>query len=229
MISLRRMYVRTGLDRAADLWHLDTREVPLTGLRVADGHGEREREVADIGERVSRIDRQGGQDREDLVDEHPPQLEVPFGSLVVAHDADALLGQRLAHLVEGEGVLADRSAPCGEPRNVSAAPRPSAPSFQVARLDLLLEAGRGPGRTRRGCSKVDEKRMRSRSGLRGSVASYRTRALKSSQESSRLMNGTAAGATGCARRRVAGGRTAVMGGGVWPRGRLCVSCAGASS
>ncbi len=131
------------LDQARQhLGHLDAREVPLPGHRVADGHGQREREIADVGERVSGVDGQGRQDREDLVDEHPPQLEVALGPLVVADDADALVGQRLAHLGEGEGLLAD------EVEHLAARLReglrgaaPVGSQLRVPGLDLLLEAG----------------------------------------------------------------------------------------
>ena len=73
-----------------DRGHLDAREVALAGLRVAHGHRQRERQVADVREGMAGVDRQRRQDREDLVHEPPPQLELALRSLVVADDADAL-------------------------------------------------------------------------------------------------------------------------------------------
>ena len=70
--------------------HLDPGEAALAGLGVAHGHRQRQREVADVGERVARVDRQGRQDGEDLVKEAPPQLEAPFLSLGVRDDADVV-------------------------------------------------------------------------------------------------------------------------------------------
>ena len=189
---------------------------PLPGLRVADGDRKREREVADVRERVPGVDRERRQDREDLVDEASgaaragargaprsarcgclarPALRAPCRTSTSARRC------RIEH-------LATRPRRASLPRC-----RPSGASFEwPAAICCLRPATRTWKNSSRLLAKIARKRTRSSSGLRSSSASYRTRALKSSQDSSRLMYGTAAGAVGRGRRRVAGGRTAVMGG-----------------
>ena len=74
--------------------HLDAREAALAGARVAHGDRQRQRQVADVRERVRRIDRQRRQDREDLVQEALAQLELALRSLLVAARCGCLrLGQ----------------------------------------------------------------------------------------------------------------------------------------
>ena len=92
------------------------------------------------GKGMAGVDRQRRQDGEDLVDEHPSQLEVPLGSFVVPDDGDALLGHRLTNLVEGQRVLDDQVehlASClGQRLGGAATVRPE---LRMSRLDLLLE------------------------------------------------------------------------------------------
>ncbi len=78
--------------------HLDAREAILALARVAHGHRQRQRQVADVRERVRRVDRERRQDREDLVQEALAQLQPPFRAFLVRHDADVLLRELVAHL-----------------------------------------------------------------------------------------------------------------------------------
>ncbi len=72
--------------------HLDAGEVLLARLGVDEDDGEVEREPGDVGERVRGVDRQRGEDGEDLVGEQPAQLRaLVLGQLVPAEDVDALL------------------------------------------------------------------------------------------------------------------------------------------
>jgi hypothetical protein len=127
-----------------DRRHLDPREAGLGRAGVADEHGEVERQVGDVGERVGRVHRQRGQDREDLVLEDVHEvLAVVVVELLPLRVADPLLAERGDHLVaEHRGVahrqladdLTDRAQLLGrrEPVGVLAG---------HLRGDLLLEAG----------------------------------------------------------------------------------------
>ena len=64
--------------------HLDAREAVLALVRVAHGDRQRQRQVADVREGMRRVDRERRQDREDLVEEALPQLEVALRPLLVA-------------------------------------------------------------------------------------------------------------------------------------------------
>ena len=94
------------LDEAGqDLGHLDPGEAALAGLRVAHADGDRQAEGADVRERVARIDRQRGEDREDLVDEPFPQPGMVLGQGRVVDDRDAFVGELLAEDGEDRRVL----------------------------------------------------------------------------------------------------------------------------
>ncbi len=81
--------------------HLDAGEAALTGLGVTHRDRQRQRKVADVGEGVAGVHRQGRQDGEDLVQEAAPQLEAPFLALGVRDDAD-VVGEELG-VDAGEG------------------------------------------------------------------------------------------------------------------------------
>ena len=81
--------------------HLDPREVRRAVGRVADHHRQVQRQPADVGERVGRVHRQGGEHREDLVAEvllEPPGVLV--GQLVPVHDPDAVVLQPRGDVLE---------------------------------------------------------------------------------------------------------------------------------
>ena len=90
------------LDEAGQhlLGHLDAGEGRHLRLRVAHEDRERQREVGDVGERAPETDRQRREDREDLAPEALVERVALLGAdLVHPDDADAVLGQRRAHLV----------------------------------------------------------------------------------------------------------------------------------
>ena len=58
------------------------RAKPLPAVGVADGDRQRQRQVADVRERVRGIDRERRQDREDLVQEALAQLELALRAVV---------------------------------------------------------------------------------------------------------------------------------------------------
>ena len=98
--------------------HLDPREALGAALRIADGDSQVQRQPRDVGERVGRVDRERGEDREDLrgevVTQAPPLL---LRQVVPAQDADALVLQLRADVVEehprvrvGDRLAASRDA-----------------------------------------------------------------------------------------------------------------------
>ena len=122
--------------------HLDPCEQPLAARWVAHRHGERERKVADVRERMAGVHGERRQHREYLVEEAATQLDVALRPLVVAHDADAFLGELLADLGVRLGVLGDHRQ---EPRphrieGLSGA-HPVRCGVGAAGRDLLLQAG----------------------------------------------------------------------------------------
>ena len=90
--------------------HLDPGELAYAGLGVANPHDEVDRQPGDVGERVRRVDRERGQDREDpLVEQDLHPVLLALCELVPAQDLDALLGQLGPHLVgEDPGLLGDQ-------------------------------------------------------------------------------------------------------------------------
>ena len=77
---------------------LDPGEPLLAALGVANHHGDVERQVRDVGERVRRVDRERREHREDLVEEHlAERLAILVGELVPAAHRDALLRERRAN------------------------------------------------------------------------------------------------------------------------------------
>ena len=122
--------------------HLDAREEALAGVGVAHGHRERQRQVADVRERVAGVDRERRQHREDLVEEAPAQLDVALRPLVVADDADLLLGQLLANVRPRRRVFLDHGQQPGAD-GVKGLGRAHAVRrrARVAGRDLLAQAG----------------------------------------------------------------------------------------
>ena len=82
----------------------------MPGVGVAHRHGEVQRQAADVGERVRRVDRQRGEHREDLVAEvlaQPPRVVV--AEVLPVHDPDAgVLQPRRDVLEEHVGVPLDQ-------------------------------------------------------------------------------------------------------------------------
>ena len=145
---------RSDLDEAGqDLGHLDPGEPALAGLRVAHADRDREAERADVRERVAGVDREGRQDREDLVDEPLAQPLVVIGHLAVVEDRDAFFGKLGPERGE-DRPRGRRSAPGPGPGSRPAA-RPGcgrpARSWSSPRRPAGATRRRGPGRTRRAC------------------------------------------------------------------------------
>ena len=88
--------LRGGLQEAGQQRrHLDAGEVAVAADRVAHDDREVQGEARDVRERVRRVDRQRGQDREDLLPEEGEQAGLLLlGQLVPADQVDALLGER---------------------------------------------------------------------------------------------------------------------------------------
>jgi hypothetical protein len=62
--------VRHHDESRQERWNLDSRDPLLTAPRRANDHGQVQREIADIGKGVRRVDRQRGEHREDALLEH---------------------------------------------------------------------------------------------------------------------------------------------------------------
>ncbi len=83
-----------GDEARQDRRHLDSGEPLLLALRVADHHRQVERKVRDVGERVTRVDRQRRQHREDLLPEDGVQLaQLLLADLLPAHQRDPGFGE----------------------------------------------------------------------------------------------------------------------------------------
>ena len=68
--SIRTNRCGSTSSRRGRIWrHLDAREDPLAGLRVAEADRDREAQRRDVRERVPGVDRERRQHREDLVEE----------------------------------------------------------------------------------------------------------------------------------------------------------------
>ena len=89
---------RFDLDQARqDLRHLDPGEATFPGLRVAQTDRDRKAQRRDVREGMTRVDRERRQDREDLVEEAPPERLMVLGDSRVVDQLDALRGERTAH------------------------------------------------------------------------------------------------------------------------------------
>ena len=113
----RRLVGRADRHEARDVvGHLDPREVGDAGVGVAHGHGEVQRQPADVGERVRRVDGQRGEHREDLVAE---VLAQPAGGVVLevlpVDDPDALVLQPRRDVLEEDVRRAAATRSCVRP------------------------------------------------------------------------------------------------------------------
>ena len=153
--------------------HLDAREAPLARLGVADRHRQRQRQVADVRERVARVDGQRRQHREDLVEEALPQLDVALRALLVADDADALLGElaRGSRRTSREWLRWSWQQPRrGCASRISGADSPSGVGIErPAATCCFRPATRTWKNSSRLLAKMARKRARSSSGLRSSL------------------------------------------------------------
>ena len=86
--------------------HLDPREVLVLGRVVADDDGQVERQARDVGERVSRVDGQRGQDGVDaLREQRAHQGDLGRLQVLPRDDADAGLGQLRQERLGAQGRL----------------------------------------------------------------------------------------------------------------------------
>ena len=126
------------------LGNLHAREGLLPGLRVAHEHGEREREVGDVGEGAAEADGERRQDREDLAPEALGELlAVARIDLVAGLDPDPVLGQRGPQDAVEDGGLAPRLlAHLGTDRGDRLRGAAAVLARPVdAAVDVLLQAG----------------------------------------------------------------------------------------
>jgi hypothetical protein len=183
--------VAQGHEPGQDARHLDPGEAVPGGAGVADGHGQRQRQVGDVGERVAGVDGQRRQHREDLALEVVAQ-EVQLLVVRARHvgDADAGLGHGRHDLVQEHPHLAlDAGADVlGDRLQGLAGVQPSEPRVT---MPASTWSRRPDTRTMKNSSRLVEKMARyfsrSSSGTSGSAAMARTRSLNWSQEISRLM------------------------------------------
>ena len=131
---------------------LDPREAALAALGVPQADGDRERERADVRERVPGIHRERREHREDLVVEAAPERLVVLRDILVVEDLHALGGELPADRGPDGRVLCDELADA-RPDGIQLLGGRQA----VQRLVLGARPGpgaggrrRGPGRTRRG-------------------------------------------------------------------------------
>ena len=116
--------------------------VPVRG--VAHDDGEVEREAGDVGERVRRVDRERGQDREDALGEQlRAAVLLVVVELVPAQDLDALLAEGRKQILPKQAGLSlhelAAAAPDGSSR--SRGMQPAGSADRDAGLDAPLEAG----------------------------------------------------------------------------------------
>ena len=163
---------------------------PVSGSRRPDR--DREAQRRDVRERMPGIDRERRQDREDLVEEALAERLVVLGDRGVVEELDALGGERPADVEVDRGVVGDEVEDA-LPRGRRAARRRVRPSGERATLPASTCWRRPAIRTWKNSSRLPAKIVRnltrSSRGLRSSRASWRTRALNSSQDSSRLRYG----------------------------------------
>ena len=94
------------------------------------------------GERVARIDRERGEDREDLLEEPFAERLVVLRDRGVVHDLDALLGERRADVERDPRVVARQLEHPLADRGELVFGRPAVRRQRgLARLDLLAQAG----------------------------------------------------------------------------------------
>ena len=134
--------------------HLHPGEAPLAGDRVAEQHGEVQRQVRDVGERVARVDGERGEHREDpLLERLDEVLLVVVVELVPARTAGCRSRPARARPRRGRAAAGARRAPrpargprgaagrgCARRARRRRARRPPGPSGRPP----------APGRTRRG-------------------------------------------------------------------------------
>ena len=128
------------------LRHLHARERLLLGLRVAHEHGERQREVRDVGERAPEPDRQRRQHGEDLAPEALVELVAVRAASTsrAGLDPDPVLGQRGPQLVVE--ARASGARVCSRTARADRRDRLRRAAAVLARLvdarvDLVLQAG----------------------------------------------------------------------------------------
>ena len=117
--------------------HLDPSEPLAAGSGVAHAYGQVQRQTADVGEGVGRVDGERGEDREHLLAEVALQACMfPLAEVVPPHQADALLGQ------PGQYLVAQARALAGHERARSLADGPQL----LAEGQTVDRAERQPGR-----------------------------------------------------------------------------------
>ena len=186
--------LRGGLQEAGQQRrHLDAGEVAVAADRVADDHGEVQREARDVREGVRRVDGQRGQDREDLLAEEGEQAGLLLlRELGPADQVDALVGEcRGDVLLVAGGVPGHELAGAG-PDQVQhlAGLQAGGGAGGDAGRDTALQSGHPDHE-----ELVQVARRRSRgsspvraAGVAGSSASSSTRSLNASQLRSRSRN-----------------------------------------
>ena len=109
-----------GDEPGEDRGYLDPGELPRTGDRVLQQHGEVDAQPRDVRERVGRVDGKRREDGEDPVLEELGHLVPLVGvQFLPAQDLDAVPGKRRTHVVrEHPGGLGDELAGAGEDRVV---------------------------------------------------------------------------------------------------------------
>ena len=171
---------------------LDPGEADLAGVRVPQADRDRERQRADVRERVARVHGERREHREDLVVEAAPEVLVVLGDVVVVDDRHALGGE-LGAGSRPRWPRARRPASRTRSRMASSCWKGVMPSDDTAVAPARTWRRRPDTRTWKNSSRLLAKMARnftrSSSGLRASRASWRTRALNSSHDSSRLRIG----------------------------------------
>ena len=125
-----------------DLRDLDPREPALAGLGIAQPDRDRQAERRDVGERVSRIDGQRREHREDLVEEALAEGLVVLGDRRVVEQLDPLGGERAPDRDVDRRVVGDEfeDARAGG-RELLVGSAPIGRTGDLAGLDLLAQAG----------------------------------------------------------------------------------------
>ena len=134
---------RLDLEQARqDLRDLDPGEPALAGLRIAQPDRDRQAERRDVRERVSRIDGERRQHREDLVEEALAERLVVLGDRRVVEQFDPLGGQRPPDRDVDRRVVGDEleDARAGGRELLLGGP-PVGRAGDLAGLDLLAQAG----------------------------------------------------------------------------------------
>ncbi len=134
---------RLDLEQARqDLRHLDPGEAALAGLRVAQADRDRQAQGRDVRERMTRIDRERRQDREDLVEEPLAERLVMLGDRRVVDELDAFRGERAADRHEDRRMVGDELEDARTDRRQLLVGGPAVGGAgDLAGLDLLAQAG----------------------------------------------------------------------------------------